>query len=160
MPRQARWVVWKNYYSGSSQKFSLLCTEKKKLMSSLHGRFWSNGDEVWQKPWPNQRSSRERSWQQWAHGITQAHSRHSLMVPVYLKAWAIENTHEANLGAALDVSFLCLLLGSSPRRLLAYCSSGPCEQTQLFNGFDISEGAAFTGIRQMLAGPCICKQEL
>lgn len=135
MPRQARRVVWKDYYSGSHQKFSLLCTEQKKLMSSLHGWFWSSGDEVWQKPWPNQRSSRDRSWQQWAHGVTQAHSKHSLMVPLYLKVWAIENTHEANLGATLDVSFLCLLLGLTPRSLLAYCSSDAQKQTQLFNHF-------------------------
>lgn len=26
--------------------------------------------------------------------------------------------------------------------------------------FDVSGGIAFTGIKQMLAGPCICKQEL
>lgn len=92
-------------------------------------------------------------------GLTQL----PLTVPVCLKACATENTHGAHLGATLDGSFLCLLLGSTPqtqRRLPTYCSSGPCEQTQLFNRFDISEGIAFAGIKQMLAGTFICKQEL
>lgn len=46
------------------------------------------------------------------------------------------------------------------RKLPTYWWSEPSEQTQLFHSSDISEGILFAGIKQMLVGPFIGKQEL